>query len=1140
MRLHVAAVVSLAVCLSVPALAADPHPHILQQPSISRDLIVFSYAGDLWTVPRTGGRATRLTTGVGIESQPVFSPDGQTIAFTGEYDGNTDVFTIPATGGIPKRITYHPAADVAVGWTSDGKSILFRSNRDSASRYTQLFEIPAQGGVAKALPLPMAYEGELSPDASRIAYNPLGPGSGFNFTAYVSWGNYHGGLAPSLWITTLPGLDSVEVPHETSADYSPTWVDGKVYFLSGRKGAISIFSYDPASKTVAEVYQNTGDDIHSLASDGHTLVFDRLGELYTMEPGGQPHMLDIDVTGDMPDVRAHFVHVADQIENMSLSPSGIRVAVEAHGEILTVPAKHGAIRNLTNSPGVMEREPAWSPDGQSVAFFSDEPGPDGKPGLYHLHVVSQTGAGTVKKFALAPEPAYYFGPVWSPDSKLITFFDNRLHRYLLDTTTGKLTQLGEPNVFGGFSNETHAVAWSPDSKWLVYPRSMPNHLHSLYLYSVDKGTSTQLTDEMADSHSPTFDRNGKYLYFLASNNQGATEAGLDMTSDLYTVTDSIYSLALTAKTLSPVAPESDDEKAPSQVKEEAKEKTDVTPAGAAAEENKETTQHPNLAQKPMAPRPTEIDLAGMTVDQIAGRIAALPLPAASYSDLSTGKPGTIYFLESSGGSRRFGGGGGNTLSRYVLEGRKTEKLAEHVMSYELSADGEKMLLRMGGGEEGEGGPPANGERPAPKLFIVSATAPVKPGDGAVALNDLEVKVDPAAEWKQMYHEIWRIERAYFYDTHFHGVNTVEEEARFEPYVDAVQSRADLNYIFQDMLMGFSVGHLRGHGGAIPEAQRVPGGLLGADYTIKDNRYCIAKIYTGGTWSPTVKAPLAQPGLNVHVGDCILAINGENLTAATNIQEPLEGTAGHAVTLHIGAANGDDGRDVSVVPVPNELQLRNIDWIDANQRKVDELSGGKLAYVYLPDTGAGGFTNFNRYFMAQTDKEGVIVDERYNGGGQVADYIIEVLGRKIEAYWTPRYGAIEHTPNAGIYGPKVMIINESAGSGGDAMPWLFKHNQLGTLVGKRTWGGLVGIGEIPVLMDGGAVTSPSVAFFSPAGKWEVENHGVDPDVVVDQDPKAVSEGHDPQLEKAVAVAMEQLKQNPPPEPHKPAYPNYHEK
>jgi tricorn protease len=408
----------------------------------------------------------------------------------------------------------------------------------------------------------------------------------------------------------------------------------------------------------------------------------------------------------------------------------------------------------------------------------------------------------------------------------------------------------------------------------------------------------------------------------------------------------------------------------------------------------------------------------------------------------------------------------------------------------------------------------------------------------LSFGDVKLKTDPRAEWAQMYHEVWRIERSYFYDPNLHGTNAAEDEKRFEPYVQSIASRADLNYIFQEMLGAFSVGHLRGNGGAIPEAKRVPGGLLGADYKIEGNRYCVARVYTGGDFNPRDKAPLAQPGLNVHAGDCILDINGQEVTADMDIQQPLEGTAGKVISVRIGSADGKNPRDISVTPIPNEASLRNVDWIDSNKKKVDELSGGKLAYVYLPDTGGGGFTNFNRYYFAQTDKQGVIVDERFNGGGQVADYFIEVLGRHVESYWAPRYGVVEHTPNAGIYGPKVMIANESSGSGGDALPWLFKQAKLGPLVGKRTWGGLVGIGPIPVLMDGGHVTSPSVAFFSPKGEWDVENHGVDPDYEVEQDPKAVSEGHDPQLEKAVALALEQLKSHPQPEVKKPAYPNYH--
>ncbi len=1136
--LSAAAVLAVALpCLPgslAVAATSSEHPNILQRPAMSTKLIAFGYAGDLWTVPRGGGRATRLTAGVGIESQPIFSPDGETIAFTGQYDGNTDVFTIPVTGGIPKRITYHPDADFAVGWTPDGKNILFRSNRIANSRYTQLFTVPAAGGLATPLPLPMAYAGVYSGDGSRIAYAPLPPAFGFDFTNYTAWGNYRGGRAGTIHITTLPGLESVEIPHEQSSDFSPVYVGKDIFFLSGRKGHIGVFRYDTASKEVTEIFHNTGTDLHSLATDGHELIFDQLGELYTLEPkaGAQPHSVDVDVTADLPEVRAHLKNVAGEIENYSLSPSGLRLAVEAHGEILTVPGKHGPTRNLTNSPGMMEREPAWSPDGQSVAYFSDEPAPGGQVGLYSLHIASQTGEAAVRKIALTEQPAYYFSPQWSPDSKHIAFHDDRLLFYVVDVTTGKLAEVGEPNVFGGFSSSTSEMAWSPDSRWLVYPHSMPNHLHALFLYSVAAGNSTQLTNHMADAHSPAFDRNGKYLYFLASNNQGATEAELDMTSDVYQPTQTIYALTLAAKTASPIAPETEDEKTPAEAKAKSAEKADNTPAGEAGEAKAEEEKHPAAVHPAATPKPTEVDLAGMPVEAIARRITALPLPPRSYRSLQAGKPGTVYFLEAEAAGR-LGGGEGDTLSRWVLESRKTEKLAEGIEDYQISADGEKMLLHTGGGSEGE----SASRRSAPKVVIVPAGAPVKPGEGAVSFAQLEVRVDPKAEWAQMYHEVWNIERAYFYDAHFHGANTEELERKYAPYVGSIASRADLNYIFQEMLSAFSVGHLRGSGGAIPEAPRVPGGLLGADYAVHNDHYCLAKIYTGGSWSPQLHPPLAQPGLDIAVGDCILAIDNEPVTAAVDIQQPLEGTAGHAVTLHVAGANGERPRDVIVVPVASEAALRNTDWIDSNQRKVDQLSGGKLAYVYLPDTAAGGFTNFNRYYFAQTDKQGAVVDERFNGGGQIADYIVEVLNRKLLAYWAPRYGAMEHTPNDAVYGPKVMIANEFSGSGGDAMPWLFKHEGVGTLVGKRTWGGLVGIGDIPVLMDGGAVTSPSVAFFSPEGKWDVENHGVDPDVVVEQDPKAVAAGHDPQLEKAVAVAMEQLRQHPNPEPHKPAYPQY---
>ena len=1132
-RIHPSALAaSLAGCciLTFTAAIAAEKPHLFQSPALSRDAIAFGYAGDLWTVPRTGGRAIRLTNGVGLESTPVFSPDGRTIAFTGEYDGNTDVFTIPVAGGIPHRVTYHPAPDVAVGWTPDGKRILFRSTRESASRYTQLFSVPAEGGEAARLPLPMAYQGQMSPDGSHIAYSPLAPAFGFEHTAFVSWGNYRGGRASTIWITGLTGLDSVQIPHDRSSDFFPVYIGQHIFFLSGRNGHIGIFSYDLGTKAVAEVLHNDGPDIRSLAGEGTTLVYDQLGEIHLLDTtGGKSSRVPIEIQADLPEVRPSIKNVSAEIDHATISPTGLRAAVEAHGEILTVPVKDGPIRNITNTPGVMERSPAWSPDGQSIAYFSDE------SGLYALHVAAQTGAAqtgaaAVKKFPLAPEPAYYFAPKWSPDSKRIAFHDNRMNTYVLDTATGNLHVINDKNVYGGFSDASYDLAWSPDSKWIAYPRSMENHLHALFLYSTDSGKSTQVTGLMADARLPAFDRGGKYLYYTASTNAGATSDGLDMSSDLYQVRSNIYALVLSADQTSPNAPELEDEKAPGSKPGKAKESD--APRAQELDLVKRFAGRPVVAA---APPPPALPALKVDLNGIESRVVALPLPGDAYVALAAGTHGSLYFLVRSDLGRYDDRAA--TLSRWTLEDRKTEKLAERIENFELSADGEKMLLAVSN-RKPDAPSDAAGEEVRPTWVIAPANVPLKPGEGTLSLTALQVRVDPKAEWTQMYHEVWRIERAYFYDPKFHGAPTVADERRYEPYVASIASRADLNYVFQDMLGEFSVGHLRGSGGAIPRARRVPGGLLGADFVIRDNRYCLAKIYSGGQFNPREKAPLAQPGLNLSAGDCILAINGLELSAAVDIQQPLEGTAEHAITLRVASANGGKARDVTVVPLASEAGLRHIDWIESNLRKVDELSGGKLAYVYLPNTAMDGFTSFNRYYFAQTQKQGAIIDERFNAGGQMADYIIEVMSRHLEAYWSPRYGSVEHTPNAAIYGPKVMIANEVSGSGGDALPWMFKQAKIGTLVGKRTWGGLVGIGEIPVLMDGGHITAPSVAFFSPKGEWDVENHGVDPDVVVEQDPKAVSSGHDPQLETAVAIALRELAAHPQTHPARPAYPDYH--
>jgi tricorn protease len=1112
-------VAAAALPLSGAALAQGSSHQLLQQPALSADHVAFVSAGDIWISPRGGGRAVRLTTGAGIESTPIFSPDGRTIAFTGEYDGNVDVFTVPVSGGVPARVTYHPSPDSPVAWSADGSRIIFRSPRDAALRSTKLYEVPVSGGAAKVLPLPMAFSGKPSPDGSTLAYSPLAPAFSFDFTSYVAWGNYRGGRAGSIWLTRLDGLESTQVPHEDAPDFSPVWLGGKLYFLSGRKGPIGVFAYDPATRAVSEIYRNPGpSDIRTLATDGSALIFDRLGELFILEPGGQPRRLTIEVEGDMPDVRPRIASVADQVQAVRISPTGIRAVLEAHGDIMSVPAKEGVLRNITNTPGVMEREPAWSPDGQSVAYFSDE------SGLYALHVAPQTGAGTgVRKFKLASEPSYYSRPLWAPDSKKIAFRDNRLMTWILDLTSGKLTKIGE-DFFGGFTAEPQGMAWSPDSAAFSFARMAENHMHVLMLHNVATGRTTQLTDAMARAASPTFDAAGKYLYFLASNNAGATNHGLDMSSNLYRPVSTIYSLALQAATASPIAPENNDEKP----------RAGDEPGAAGAKGAPGTTSGAAPGAARLAPARTAIDLGSLSPAEIQRRITPLPLPPAQYRDLAAGKAGSIYVLRSSeepGGNPAPGA----ALIRWTIADKKPETLADGVAQFELSADREKMLVAYA---PPPGPPPAPGAlAPRPTYVVGAADRPLKPDDARLRFDALQVRVDPAAEWAQMYREVWRIQRSYFYDPDFHGYDTVAAERRLAPYLAGLKSRTDLNYLLQEMLTGFSVGHLRGSGGTIPTARRVPGGLLGADYEVRGGRYCISKIYDGGSWSPEARAPLAQPGLNIKVGDCIVSVNGTSVSPDVDIQQPLEGLAEQAVLLRIAPAAGGAAREVTVVPVASEARLRYLDWIEGNRRRVDALSGGRLAYVHLPDTGQGGFTSFNRYFFAQTDKQGVVIDDRFNGGGQAAEYIIDVLNRRLISHWQPRYGAIDRTPNAAILGPKVMITNEVSASGGDMLPWMFRQAKLGPLVGKRTWGGLVGIGPTPPLMDGAQVTSPNVGFFTSGGEWEVENRGVAPDHVVEQDPRLVAQGGDPQLDAAVALALQELEKAPPTTPRRPRFPVY---
>jgi tricorn protease len=1062
---------------------AQDKPLLLQRPALSQTHIAFTFAGDLWLVSRTGGEATRLTTGVGIEFAPLFSPDGSQIAFTGQYDGNIDVFAVPVSGGVPKRLTYHPAADFAVTWTPDGKGILFRSQRNSYSRFQRFFTIPVEGGFETEVQLPMAFEGSYSPDGSRLAYLPIAP-------AFVQWKNYRGGQTTKIWLANLSDSSVTEIPRQNSNDFNPMWIGDKVYFLSDRNGRFTLFEYNTRTKRVTQVIKNDGLDIKSAQAGPDGIVYEQFGEIKLFDlKSGKANRVNITLNGDLPSVRPRYEKVANRIRNVALSPTGARALFEARGEILSVPADKGNPRNLTNSSGVADRDPAWSPNGKWIAYFSDE------SGEYALHLRDQSGMGDVKKISLGSQPSYFYSPTWSPDSKRIAFTDKRLNLWYVDIEKGTPIKI-DTNTY---ENPWRVVDpdWSPDSKWITYTKQLKNRMCAVFIYSVETGKSTQVTDGLSDARFANFDKNGKYLYFTASTDAGPATGWLDMSSFPHQTTRSIYVVVLKKGEPSPLAPESDEEKP--------------------AEEKKDDTPKPPAKKEPVT---VTIDFEG-----IGQRILALPIPARNYVGLGVAKPGIVFIAERGAGGGLLGGGP-MTIHKFELEKKKLDKVQEGVTAFTLSANGEKMLVGQGAG-------------PAARFTIMPTMAPPKPGEGVLKVAEMEVYVDPKAEWKQMYNEVWRIQRDFFYDPGLHGLDYEGTRKRYEPYLESVAHREDLNYLFREMLGNMSVGHHNAGGGDAPQPNFVATGLLGCDFKVENGRYRFAKIYSGENWNPQLRAPLTQPGVDVKVGDYLIAVNGREVRSTENVYSFFESKADKQVLIKVSAnPDGSNAREYTVVPVANEIGLRNLDWIESNRRKVDQLSGGKLAYVYLPDTAGGGYTNFNRYYFSQIDKEGAVIDERFNGGGTAADYIIDYMRRPLLNRWATREGEDFATPSASIYGPKAMIVNEYAGSGGDLMPWLFRKSGIGPLVGKRTWGGLVGIYDYPQLIDGGGVTAPRVAFYNLQGEWDVENYGTPPDIEIDFDPAEWRKGRDPQLEKAVEVVMAELKKKPTPKYKKPAYPNYH--
>ncbi len=1057
---------------------------LLAQPAASRTHIAFVYAGDLWVANLDGSGVRRLTSDEGIESDPAFSPDGKLIAFSAQYEGNTDVYVVPVEGGIPRRLTWHPEADIVRGFTPDGKAVFFASPRFAYARgIFQLFTVPVEGGFPEALPLPQAFKGCYSPDGRRLVYTPLGE-------AFHQWKNYRGGTVSTLWVYNFSdhSVEKIPQPEGRCNDTDPMWIGDKIYFRSDRNGEFNLFSFDPGSKEIEQLTFHQDFPVVNASGGGGKIVYEQAGyiHLYDLEKA-QSERVIIGVAADLQDLRPRYVKGTKYIRNASLSPSGARAVFEFRGEIITLPEKKGDPRNITQTVGVHERSPIWSPDGSSIAYFSDE------SGEYELHVAPQDGKGEVRKFKIAGA-GFYDTPVWSPDSQKISFADNSWSLYWIDLKSGKVKKIASEYLYGPLRIKTIHSVWSPDSRWIAYTLNTAAYIQKVYLYSLDEDKSYPLTDGMSDVAEPVFDESGKYLYFFSSTNAGPVKQWFDMSNADMEMTRSIWLAVLRKDIPSPLAKESDEEK---------------------AEEKKETKEKEKPEkEKPITPLRVSIDFEDINL-----RILCLPLPEGNYHSLQAGNEGEIFYLEAPPGSRDTRAKE-TKLHKFNLEKRKDEVLLEGVNGFILSEDKKKILY-------------VSGET----WGIVAASEKAKPGDGKIAVDSLEVRIDPLSEWEQMFREAWRINRDYFYAPNMHGADWKKMREKYSVFLPHLACRSDLNRVIMWMCSELAVGHHRvGGGDTLMEPEKwIPGGLLGADYVIEKGRYRFKKVYGGLNWNPELRSPLTEPGVNVREGEYLLAVRGKELRPPTNLFSLFENTAEKMIEITVGPnPDGSGSRTVTVVPLKDENSLRNRDWVESNLRKVHQATNGRVAYVYVPNTTTLGHTYFKRYFFPQVDKEAIIVDERFNGGGQVADYYIDILRRPLICYWHMRYGAELKTPAASIQGPKVMLINELAGSGGDLLPWMFRKLGLGKLIGKRTWGGLVGTLGFPVLMDGGYVTAPNLAIWTEEG-WVVENEGVPPDIEVEQSPAEVIAGKDPQLEKAISHILEELEENPPRKPERPPFP-----